>query len=210
MLCSGKTKIGKVFSIINQAYGFKRRNDWQTLMKYGGGLLNNHLTHIIDSCLYILNDTVKDVLCDMQHTTDSGNCEDHVVMLMKMKKGVSVNLSVSTSCNADAPAWIFMGLNGTVSVFKNRAEMRYFDPKKYKKLKALDQRAAQNRQYGNEEVLKWYTKELPVKGDNIGNYYDNIVSVLRKRGTMVVKPESVVEMTRVIEICREQNPGFKF
>ena len=72
--CSGKTEIGKVFSIVYQSYSFSRRNDWQCLRKYGGGTLNNKLTHIMDALLYMADDSVARVMADMKHTTDSGNC----------------------------------------------------------------------------------------------------------------------------------------
>jgi len=209
LLCSGKTEIGRVFSVVFQDYSFARRNDWQTLKKYGGGVLNNKLTHFLDQILYMTGSRVKALLCDMQHTTDSGDCEDHVMILLKMENGISVAVISSTSCNADAPTWIFMGEYGTVSVFRDHAEMRYFNPKKHRKLPVRDTVAADGRRYGNEEKLRWYTrKNLKLKAENIGGFYDNVIAVLRRRAKMVVTPESVVEMTRVIEECRKQNPLF--
>jgi phthalate 4,5-cis-dihydrodiol dehydrogenase len=207
-ITSGKTEIGKVFNIVYQSYGFARRNDWQCLKKYGGGLLNNKLTHIMDAILYMVGSEVSDVMCDMRHTTDSGDCEDHVTMIMKTRKGVTINILDSSSCNADAPNFLFMGEYGTVTGTRSGGEMRYFDPKKHKKLRVVDARAAGERKYGNAEQLKWKTKELTTKSFNIGNFYDNVWSVLRERGKMVVTPASVVEMTRVIELCRKQNPEF--
>jgi len=216
-LCEGGSEIGKVFSIAFLDYSFARRNDWQTLKKYGGGVMNNKLTHYIDAILYATGAKVTDVLCDMQHTTDSGNCEDHVVILFKTSEGLSINISCSSSCNTDVPQWVFMGEYGTVSVFINHpekgnsAEMRYFNPRMHKKLRVQDTKAAKGRKYGNDEKLRWYVrKNLNMKSYSIGDFYDNIFSVLRCRGKMVVTPESVIEMTRILEECRKQNPGFIF
>src|SRR5687768_13072941 len=41
--------LGKVFEIRIRVLHFTRRNDWQTLQKYGGGTLNNTCPHIIDT-----------------------------------------------------------------------------------------------------------------------------------------------------------------
>lgn len=210
-LCGGRSKIGRIFSIVFQDYGFARRNDWQTLKKWGGGVLNNKLTHYIDAILYATGAKVTDVLCDMQHTTDSGNCEDHVTILFKAGQGLSINITSSSSCNADVPQWIFMGEYGTVSVYIDHAEMRYFNPKMHKKLRVQDTKAAKGRKYGNDEKLRWYVrKNLDMRSYSIGDFYDNIFSVMRRRGKMVVTPESVVEMTRILEECRKQNPDFIF
>ena len=129
---------------------------------------------------------------------------------MKLETGIAINISDSTSCNSEAPRCILMGMSGTITMYGDRIEMRCFDPNKHKKLKVLDNSAKMGRKYGNDEKLAWKTKTLTYKGLGIGNYYDNIVKVLRHGGTMVVKPESVIEMTRVLEICRKQNPQFLF
>ena len=72
-----------------------------------------------------------------------------------------------------------------------------------------DRVAVKGRVYGNEEKLRWYVRNnLEMKAGYIGGFYDNVFSVLRNRGKMVVTPESVVEMTRMIEECRKQNPEF--
>jgi scyllo-inositol 2-dehydrogenase (NADP+) len=206
---SGQTAIGPVFSVVYQSYNFARRNDWQCLKKNGGGLLNNKLTHVIDTLLYAAGGTVRDVLSDMRHTTDAGDCEDHVSMIIRLVKGPTLTLIDSTSCNADAPRWLFMGPHGTIAWYKDRAEIRSFDPRKHPRLKLQNPDAAAGRRYGNDEKLAWTVAPLDITRPSIGDYYDNIVRVLRRGGRMVVPPESVVEMTRMLELCRRQNPAFK-
>ncbi|MFH1706604.1 MAG: Gfo/Idh/MocA family oxidoreductase [Planctomycetota bacterium] len=206
---SGKTPIGPVFSVVYQSYNFARRNDWQCLKKNGGGLLNNKLTHVIDTLLYATGGTVRDVQSDMRHTTDAGDCEDFVTMVLRLDRGPVITITDTTSCNADVPRWLLMGPRGTVAWYQDRTEIRYFDPRKHPPLKVQDTAAAADRKYGNAEKLTWTVAAMDPKRPSIGDYYDNIAAVLRRGGAMVVPPESVVEMTRVLEICRRQNPAFK-
>ena len=52
-------RLGEVFFIKNGAYGFAQRNDWQTLVKYGGGSLNNTAVHFLDGCYLLLRSEGK-------------------------------------------------------------------------------------------------------------------------------------------------------
>ena len=126
------------------------------------------------------------------------------------EKGIAISMIDSSSAKISAaPTWIIMGEHGTVSGTDAELTLRCFNPKKHKKLPVLDALAANNRAYGNAEKLDWSEKILKPGEFGIGGYYDNVWAVLRKHGKMVVVPESVVEMTRVIEECRKQNPQFK-
>src|SRR5207247_5899878 len=58
--------IGRVFHIRNYITAFARRNDWQTLSKNGGGVLNNTCVHFLDQILQLLPGTVAQVMGDLQ------------------------------------------------------------------------------------------------------------------------------------------------
>src|SRR5437016_3722835 len=50
--------LGRVFHIRNYISNFARRNDWQTLTKNGGGLLNNWGAHFVDQILQLIGGKV--------------------------------------------------------------------------------------------------------------------------------------------------------
>jgi predicted dehydrogenase len=62
---------------------FTRRNDWQTLAKNGGGLLNNHVIHFLDQILQLLPGNVTQVMGDLQQIASAGDVEDHTKTLSR-------------------------------------------------------------------------------------------------------------------------------
>src|SRR5205085_3223620 len=58
--------LGKLFHIRAYVSSFSRRNDWQTLAKNGGGLLNNHGAHTIDQLLNLVPARVVDARGDLR------------------------------------------------------------------------------------------------------------------------------------------------
>ena len=76
-------KIGKLVHIGYCAHHYRRRNDWQCMRKYSGGMINNKTTHPLDQAMALVNSPIKDVLCNMRHISDAGDVEDHVKMLLR-------------------------------------------------------------------------------------------------------------------------------
>lgn len=202
-----KSPIGPVFEIRLNVLGYARRIDWQTLRKFGGGLLGNHGTHYIDVILQLLGSPVKDIFADMKHVCDAGNCEDHCKVMLRAGNGRVADITLSTSVAQPLPQWILCGKYGTISISGGVASVKYYSPKKVGKLK-LNLQAPAGRKYGTGEKLPWVEKEEKAVGKDIGNIYDNVVSVLRKGGKMYVTPESVLELVKVLDACRKQNPKF--
>src|SRR5690606_17558502 len=62
---------------------YNRRRDWQTLRKFGGGMLNNWGSHIVDQALQLIDGEVDRFFADMQHTVSAGDADDHVKIVMK-------------------------------------------------------------------------------------------------------------------------------
>jgi len=193
--------IGRVFHIRGYWLSFARRNDWQTLRKYGGGVLNNTCPHIIDMALQLIGWPVTRVFGDLQHINDAGDVEDHVKIVLRGRSGCTADLEVSTACAFPAPRWTLLGEHGTMITDGQTSKITYYDPKKVKKLRVIETTPA-GRRYGNEDVLPWQEKEVPVRAKPVGDFYDNVYGVLRKRQAMVVTPESVREVMRVIALVR--------
>ncbi len=198
--------LGRLFHIRGHWLGFARRNDWQTLRKYGGGVLNNTCPHIIDMALQFVGWPVKKVFGDLQHVNDAGDVEDHVKIVLRGKRGCTADLEVSTACAFPSAKWTLLGDCGTLVTDGKTSKLKYYNPKRVKPLKVIETPPV-GRRYGNTDVLPWKEKEMPVASRAKGDYYDNIYDVLRHRKAMAVTPESVREVIRVIAETRK---GTKF
>jgi len=202
-----KTKrIGEVFEVRMRALGFSRRNDWQTMAKHDGGVLNNTCPHFIDAGLRFLDSPVTDVFCDLKLISDVGDVEDHVKVLLRAENGRVYDMEVSTSCKFPEPKWTVLGSNGTLVSDGKTSQIEWFDPRRLGPLKPVEE-PHPNREYGNEDVIPWQSEQAPSVGPSIGDFYDNVWGVLRERKALVVKPEEALEVVRVTQACKRKS-GF--
>lgn len=196
--------LGKVFEIRIRVLHFTRRNDWQTLQKYGGGTLNNTCPHSIDAALLLLESPVRSMFSDLKLTTDAGDADDHVKIILKGENGRLIDLEVSTSCAFPEPKWTVLGTAGTMRSDGKNSELKYFNPKQVKPLK-VDETPPVGRRYGNDDVLPWVEETRPTTANVTSDFYDNVYAVVRHRKKMDITPESVREVIRVIEKAHRDN-----
>ncbi len=203
-------RLGRVFQISARWSGYARRNDWQTLRKNGGGVLNNTGPHLVDMALDFLDAPVADVWGDLQHIKDAGDCEDHVKVLLRGTNGRVCDLELSTATASPAVKWTILGSTGSLVSDGTTSTLRWYDPAKVPRL-VLHTGAAPNRRYGVDgkgETLPWQEEQRPAKPVKPGGgFYDNVADVLLRKGRMVVTPEQAREIMRTIDRAKR---GTKF
>jgi predicted dehydrogenase len=196
--------LGNVFEVRIRVLKFARRNDWQTLQKYGGGNLNNTCPHFIDAALLLLESPVARMFSDLQLTTDVGDADDHSKLLLKGENGRLIDLEVSTSCAFSEPKWTVLGTAGTLRSDGKTSEIKYFDPAKAPEL-IVDEAPPSARQYGSGDVLPWVEESRPSVGTVTSDFYDNVYAVLREGAAKEILPEQVREVIRIIEAAHREN-----
>ena len=199
-------RIGEVFEVRMRSFDFSRRNDWQTLLKYDGGVFNNTCSHFIDAGLQFLGSPVRGVFCDLKLISDVGDAEDHVKVVLKAENGRVYDMEVSSACRFPEPKWTVLGTCGTLVSDGRTSTIAWFDPKKLGKLKVVETPPPE-RQYGNDDVIPWQTEEVPSVGPSIGDFYDNVWAVLREGKPMIVKPEEALEVVRITQMAKARS-GF--
>jgi predicted dehydrogenase len=188
---------------------FNRRNDWQTLARNGGGLMNVHGSHHLDLMLQLLPGRVVDVCGDLRRIVAAGDVEDHVKVLLRTDTGATGDLELSMAQNVAVPmpVWIVCGTAGTLTSDGNVLTVRSFDPAAAPPL-VVNEGAAQDRRYGNNETLPWREQRIDVATVPAGeSFIANLISVLRQGATPLVRPESVCEMIEVMERVRASAGG---
>ena len=71
--------LGPVYLIRRTASRFTRRNDWQSLRKNAGGMLNNYGAHYLDQVRYLSDGTpLTDVRCHLWAAATVGDADDVV------------------------------------------------------------------------------------------------------------------------------------
>ncbi len=149
---------------------FERRNDWQTLREFKGGMLNNWGPHIIDQALQLLESPVKDVWSDLQHVFTAGDADDHVKILLRGENGRVIDMEISNCCALPGNLYEVRGSRGslTVPLEGNEFHLRYIDP-----AQELPPREAVRGNYplhnAPKEHLEIITETIPVDTSGAGH-----------------------------------------
>ncbi len=109
---------------------FSRRNDWQTLREFNGGMLNNWGPHIIDQALQLLESPVKDFWSDLQHVLAAGDADDQVKIILRGENGRVIDIEFSNCCALPGNLYEVRGSRGSLAVplSGNEFHLRCIDP----------------------------------------------------------------------------------
>jgi predicted dehydrogenase len=195
--------LGRIFEIKRGAHGYARRNDWQTLRKYGGGLLNNNGVHLIDQTCQLLDSPVKEVFGDLQQIINPGDADDHVKVVIRAESGMTADVELSYACALPMPAWVVMGSRGTLVSDGQTSKLRYTKAKKLPKMKAIDSHMVATRTYGSGEKIEFEEKSMPSRATSKRSFYDYLYDSIRKGKPLFVTPESVRQTMYVLQQARK-------
>lgn len=203
--------LGDVFRIGRFVGGFSRRNDWQTLKKYGGGMVGNWGVHLVDHCLLLLDSPLKDVWGHVRHVFNPGDAEDDIKAVLRAESGMVIDIEMTTVNAAPIPNWTVLGNHGSMWILNNKAHLHYFDPKKLPALEPNDHPYALNRAYGvipGPDEVPWVDKEEEPKPKKKPQaFYDNLRDAIRKGAPLIVEPESARLTYKVLDRIR-RGSGF--
>ena len=193
--------LGRIFEIKRGGYGFARRNDWQTLRKYGGGQLNNNGVHLIDQVVQLLDSRVTAVFGDLQQILNPGDGEDHVKVVFRAESGMLAEVEITQSA-LPQPAWVVLGTRGTLISDGETFRLRYVVGK-LKPLKPIDAKAVAGRKYGLGEKIEFKEETLPAAITPKRNFYDYLYDSIRKGKPPYVTPKSVRNTMEVMRLARK-------
>jgi len=201
-------RLGHVFFIRSGGYSYRRRNDWQTLRKYGGGSLNNNGVHAVDQCVILMESPIVDVFGDLQQIIQPGDTEDHVKVVMRGENGRVIDLELTTACAASLPSWTLMGTRGSLIVNDQKALLRYVKGD-MKQLEAIDQPLAADRKYGitGGDEIEFEEVELEATAEPGTSFYDQLHAAIRDGGPPPVDPATSRE---TISVLSEARKGTRF
>jgi scyllo-inositol 2-dehydrogenase (NADP+) len=200
--------LGTVYAIKLHRNGFSRRDDWQTLLRCGGGQILNWGPHIIDHALRFLDAPVADMWSDLKRIAAVGDAEDHVHMILRGANGRVVDLQISGGAAIAEPEYIVLGSRGGLESSGDEIHLRYLDPKK--KLKPRRAKSATPKQgFGSPDSLKWIEKTIPVapaSGATMTSIWDHLHAAIRRGQPFPITLDEALGVMRVISAARKTSP----
>ncbi len=199
-------RLGTIVQINIRQHAFRRRWDWQTLSRLGGGALNNDASHVIDQALQLLGDGEPSVLARLVRTPLSGgDAEDHAKILLSMPGGPVVDVEITSACAYPQEKWLVFGTRGTLTGGVNRLTWRYIDPDLLPTRPLASEDPVPDRTYHTEE-LPWVHEECDLAGETYANshvrLYRRLYETLRHHRPADITPQSVRRQIAVLERCR--------
>ncbi|MFH1567047.1 MAG: Gfo/Idh/MocA family oxidoreductase [Gemmatimonadota bacterium] len=186
--------LGEVFRIKRTVNGFARRNDWQVLRKYGGGMTGNWGVHLVDQGLQLLGAPVKTVWGSVHRLFNPGDAEDDIKAVIEGRNGVVVDVDMTSVDASRRPSWIVCGTRGTLWIQDGQIHLKYIRPGRVPRLEPIDTHLALNRQYGVQpepDRIQWKEEVREVKPrKRYESYYDNLYRAIREGAPLLVTPES--------------------
>ena len=169
-------KLGKIHQLKRNVRGFARRNDWQALSCYAGGMLNNYGVHYIDQvCFALGNFEFKCEYCDLRCINTLGDAEDFVKVILR-ENDLTVEVEISQSCAFPTNEWFIEGDLGTAkySSLTRTWEIRYTEPGKLAQRTMQKTLAADGRRYPGDRV-DWQT-DFEFTDSETAGFYDNLAA----------------------------------
>ena len=194
--------IGRPYLIKSRVLGSRGIPEgWRTHPETGGGMMLDWGVHLIDQVIQMMPEPVTHLRAHMQHTSISA-VDDGFTLELIFRSGVTAQVEVDTSCFVHEDRWHVRGDQGTIQV-KNwdleggivRAKDKHTDwEEEILYTSAGPTKTMAPRTRFSEERL-----ELDVVEQDWLTFYHNFAAALEGRETLIVKPEQVLYVIRIME-----------
>jgi predicted dehydrogenase len=197
---------------------FRRRPDWQAILRYGGGQLNNWGSHVIDHALQFIGAPVKDVWSNLKGINTVGDAENHVKIVITGENGIVVDLEISDAVALPGAFCTVYGNRGSlICPDEKQIQLRYIEPGfELPETVASPDSPPLTGGYGNEEEIPWCEETRTVEpAVNMWDHVEVAIArhlywALREGVPFPVANADALEVGRIIGLVKEQNSQFKW
>jgi predicted dehydrogenase len=198
-----KGLIGDVYMIRRNWFEYTRRNDWQSLKKYGGGMLNNYGAHFVDQLLYLSDYKSADINCVTRNLISVGDAEDFVKILIETAAGTLLDIEINLACPQPLPSWQILGRYGSIIVDdQNKGwQVKYCEPERIRNIEVERRLAAEGRVYRKDSDIEWKSEFVSFSDFEPIDYYDKCYEYYALDADAFVPAEHTFELMRTLGIC---------
>lgn len=207
--------LGRVVHVRLSWHQFTRRWDWQTLRRFGGGLLNNNGSHLLDHALQLLPDDAEpEVFADLQRVLSLGDTEDHVKIVLTTPDSPdqpTIDVELSNASIFPQDRWLVLGTRGGLRGTAERLTWRTVDWEALPE-RTLETAAATGRTY-NHDPVTWqeHTWDAPPANPaaarvDYAGFYGDLYRTIRAGAPLIITPQSVRRLIVTLARCGDYVP----
>lgn len=200
--------LGNVYQIRLRRHNYQRRDDWQTIIECGGGMLNNWGPHIIDHSLHLLESPVKSVWSRLRKVAAVGDAEDHLTIIFEGENGRMIDMEISGGVAIGEPVYMVFGDRGTlVSWNESELKLKYINPEqKLMDIKAKKESPSITASFGNPEKLEWIEETVPVAPSShcdTWHIWNHLYDAIRNGVAFPITIDEGVEVVKYTEMVKK-------
>jgi len=197
---------------------FRRRPDWQAILRYGGGQLNNWGSHVIDHALQFIGAPVKDVWSNLKRINALGDAENHVKIIITGENGIVVDLEISDVVALPGAHCAVYGNRGAlICPDEKQIQLRYVEPEyEFQDVPVNTGSPPLRGGFGHKEEIPWRQETVKVEPDVDMWVHVEVVTArhlyraLREGVPFPVANADALEVARIIALVKDQNRQFKW
>jgi predicted dehydrogenase len=201
-------RIGRVYWVQRGAFNYARRNDWQALLEYGGGMLSNYGAHYLDQILQLVGYDVKRVFCNLQLVASLGDAEDVVKVVLETERGVLGECTINQASTLRPYDFLVWGTCGAISFAQNRFHVRWFDPSALPPKQLDPELASKDRKYPSDPI-DYQEEDFPVEPSYAVDVFANFADAIQHGTPVAVPPEETLALMEITERCRADSGGIR-
>ncbi len=210
--------IGRVYMFKRTVSAYARRNDWQAMLKFGGGMLNNYGAHYIDQALFLLgsDEEIEKMDCIRYRMASLGDADDVVKILLLTKSHITIDIDINQATALALPPFAVYGKYGSISRVKLQDgtpafRVQYLVPEELSAVSLSEELAAADRKYAPERSadLPWHTKDFPINDFPPVDYYDAFYEYVVEDKPSFVPVEQTIKLMDIINTCKENSVIFE-
>lgn len=200
-------------------HAFMRRNDWQMRLDCGGGQLSVWGPHLLDQGLQLLGAPVREVRSDLRRILTPGDADDHVHITLVGENDVVAELEISNAVALPGPYCTLYGDRGALRYDQDQKtiHLKYLDPNfQWPEASAQAETPALSQGMCAERELPWIEETRQVMpATSLWHQVEiemvrHLFNALRQNIPFPVKSAEALEVVRITEIVKRQNPQFQW
>lgn len=199
-------ELGHVYAIHSRLHGARGAMfGWRAEPEHGGGMIYDWGVHFVDQLLFMMGfDCVKSVFCKTEKVK-TPEVEDYFFLLLDLKNGAHVQMEIGTWVLKPMPRWMVLGDKGTAYVndFTRSGGIISVDETVEPEEIVVMTTSGPTRTFaprGKKEIIE---RELPDSPAELTEYYANLRDAIDGKAELIVKPEQVKAVFRVLEAAFE-------
>ena len=212
-----ENRIGKPFMIASRVQGDLHGElwDWRGFPDQGGGWLRDWGVHLLDQVVYLANEPVKSVSAVCRKIRNE-LCDDYDKIDILFESGLAAEVEVSTHTTFDLPRWVVYADEGQLMV--DRTYDKHVLVKEFHRphpntkpaltytIDSVVPKTLLHR--GEDSIVNKY--QYPEKDEDIitqdwAYLYKNIIDSIDGKDELIVKPEQVMTVLRIIEAAEKSS-----